>query len=511
MIVSGGWLSPIAKREIIKALEQRYQSHLEIQSLNVALFPYPHATGEGLVFRQNGREGAPPLIRLRRFEASASWLDLLQTPRRVDAVILQGLEIRISRRTDEEKQREKAESGDNKKKKQPKTTFVIEEMRADGTLLEIIPSKPGKQPMQFEIYQLTMTSVGPNQPMRYRCELKNAKPPGLIHAEGNFGPWNVEDSGQTPVTGDYRFADADLGVFKGLSGKLFSTGNFHGPLERLEVNGQTETPDFNVKAGNHPMMMKTTFSATVDGTNGDTILHPVRAELGRTVIVAEGSVSNLPGTKGKTVSLMGTVVDGDLSDILKLGVKSDTPPLRGRINFKSKIVIPPGDKDIAEKLQLNGRFEIPNGKFTSNSIQQKVGTLSERSQGNTKSNGESDPVSALGGRFILRDGTIALSGLIFQVPGATIQLDGKYSVPTEQLDFHGTATTQAKISQMTTGFKSFLLKAVDPFFKKNGAGAVIPIHITGTRSKPSFGLELRRKKGTAEGPGAAEKERERKK
>ena len=52
----------------------------------------------------------------------------------------------------------------------------------------------------------------------------------------------------------------------------------------------------------------------------------------------------------------------------------------------------------------------------------------------------------------------------------------------------------AKVSQMTTGFKSFLLKAADPFFRKQGAGAVIPIKITGTRDKPSFGLELRRKK-----------------
>jgi hypothetical protein len=38
------------------------------------------------------------------------------------------------------------------------------------------------------------------------------------------------------------------------------------------------------------------------------------------------------------------------------------------------------------------------------------------------------------------------------------------------------------------------LKAVDPFFKKDGAGTVLPIRITGTREHPSFGLEFRRKK-----------------
>jgi hypothetical protein len=43
---------------------------------------------------------------------------------------------------------------------------------------------------------------------------------------------------------------------------------------------------------------------------------------------------------------------------------------------------------------------------------------------------------------------------------------------------------------MTTGWKSLLLKAVDPFFKKDGAGAVLPIKITGTKSDPHFGLNL---------------------
>jgi len=44
---------------------------------------------------------------------------------------------------------------------------------------------------------------------------------------------------------------------------------------------------------------------------------------------------------------------------------------------------------------------------------------------------------------------------------------------------------------MTTGWKSFLLKALDPFFKKHNAGAVIPIRVGGTRDNPSFGLRLK--------------------
>ena len=49
---------------------------------------------------------------------------------------------------------------------------------------------------------------------------------------------------------------------------------------------------------------------------------------------------------------------------------------------------------------------------------------------------------------------------------------------------------QAKLSQTVTGAKSFFLKAFDPFFKKDGAGAELPITITGTREKPVFGVSV---------------------
>jgi hypothetical protein len=40
-------------------------------------------------------------------------------------------------------------------------------------------------------------------------------------------------------------------------------------------------------------------------------------------------------------------------------------------------------------------------------------------------------------------------------------------------------------------WKSFLLKAVDPFFTKDGKGAQIPVVISGTKDAPKFGLDLK--------------------
>jgi hypothetical protein len=44
-----------------------------------------------------------------------------------------------------------------------------------------------------------------------------------------------------------------------------------------------------------------------------------------------------------------------------------------------------------------------------------------------------------------------------------------------------------------TGWRSVLLKVVDPLFKaKSGRGSAIPIKIGGSRSAPAFGLDVHR-------------------
>jgi hypothetical protein len=82
--------------------------------------------------------------------------------------------------------------------------------------------------------------------------------------------------------------------------------------------------------------------------------------------------------------------------------------------------------------------------------------------------------------------------LSFTIPGAAVQLDGTYGLRTGELKFHGTVELQAKLSELTTGAKSVLLKMVDPLFETKSAGAMIPITIRGTREKPSVRLEVAR-------------------
>jgi hypothetical protein len=60
----------------------------------------------------------------------------------------------------------------------------------------------------------------------------------------------------------------------------------------------------------------------------------------------------------------------------------------------------------------------------------------------------------------------------------------------EALDFSGHLSMKAKVSQMTTGTKSFFLKTIDPLFAKNGSGTVLPITISGTRQSPTIGVSV---------------------
>jgi hypothetical protein len=101
--------------------------------------------------------------------------------------------------------------------------------------------------------------------------------------------------------------------------------------------------------------------------------------------------------------------------------------------------------------------------------------------------------SDLQGKFTLNQGLLSFSFLHFQIPGTHADMTGDYSLDGNTFDFHGLLRLDAKLSQMTTGWKSILLKPVDPLFEKHGAGTEVPFKVTGTRSEPHFGLDFHHK------------------
>jgi len=327
--------------------------------------------------------------------------------------------------------------------------------------------------------------------MPFEATLTNAIPPGDIATKGTFGPWQSEDPGRTPLKGTFTFARADLGVFKGIAGILSAHGSFGGTLARIDIHGETETPEFTVKGG-HSVPLRTRYHAIVDGTNGDTLLERIDASFLDTALVAKGGVVHTPGSEGRTVTLDVTMDKARLEDVLRLAVKTPQPPMTGALTLTTTLRIPPGDTDVVQKLGLDGRFAIDQTRFTDVDVQSKINELSHRSRGNTPQQQTERVASQFEGTFNLAGGTVTIPAVTFDMPGSIVRLTGTYDLIPETLDFAGTLFMDVKVSQTTTGFKSLLLKIADPLFSREVGGSAIPIKITGNREAPKFRLDTGR-------------------
>jgi hypothetical protein len=484
--------SEAARVRLVAALSDRLQGEVELRELHLRVFPSLKAEGSGLTIRHHGRHDVPPLISIDHFAAEGSITSLLH--KHISRLTLDGLDIEIppdrNRSVDRKNEdSDEGEAGPPSHGSNAARTLVIDELRSVRARLAIIPAEADRGPKVWNIHDLRMTSVSTDIAMPFQATLTNAVPPGEITTSGTFGPWQSPEPGTTPLDGTFVFDNADLSVFNGISGILASHGTFGGMLARIDVHGQTETPDFVVKTGGHPVPLHTQYHAIVDGTNGNTILEHIDASFLKTAIVAKGAVVGKPGKEGRTTTLDVTIDKGRLEDVLMLAVKTKTSPMVGALRLSTKFVLPPGNQDVVKKLRLNGRFAIADGRFTNLDVQGKINQLSRRSRGQEPSKAGAKVASRFTGAFRLGGGTLTIPEVTFDVPGAGVRLAGTYNLVPETLDFRGTLFTDAKVSQMVKGYKSILLKVIDPLFRREGGGAAIPIKISGRRDSPSFGLD----------------------
>jgi hypothetical protein len=492
------------RQKVVETLAERLDAEVELAELHLRVFPRFHAEGAGLTIRHKRRHDVPPLISVKSFSLHADLAGLMR--KHVDQVRLNGLEIDIppSPHDDDDDKAEGARKGgepakadetpragkaEHKEKMRAAREYIVDNLVSSDAKLVIIPRKKDKQPKVWAIHELYMRTVAFDRAMPFDATLTNAVPPGEIATKGSFGPWHAEDPGATPLKGTFTFAKADLSVFKGISGILSAHGEFGGTLDRIGIHGETDTPDFTVAVSGHPVPLHTDYRATVDGTNGDTLLDRIDGKFLNTSLVAKGSVIDLPGKAGREVRLDVTMENARLEDVLRLAVKQAKSPMQAALKLMTKLVLPPGDRDVVEKLRLDGQFSIARAKFTDLDVQKKLNELSNRSLGNAPNGAEQNVVSDFNGRFRLADGTLALQPLTFTMPGARVALDGSYGLKSEMINFKGTLFMDAKISETQTGFKRVLLKAIDPLFKGDGGGSAIPIKIEGSRSNPAFGLD----------------------
>ena len=514
---------PFLRARVVDQLQHHFHARVELDRFHVSLAHGISAEGEGLRIWPSSagivaNSSLPedqnlPIISLNRFRFHAPLRFDPNVPLHVSVLELTGMEIHVPPRS-RRLGAGKSDAATSKGSFEP-VRFEVDTIQCTGAHLFLETDKPGKLPMDFPISHFMLDHVSSGSAMGFDAELINDIPTGFIHSTGAFGPWAVDDPGGTPIQGRYTFDHADLGDFKDIAGILSSTGEYQGTLRNLTVDGETDTPDFQLTAFGTPLPLHTKFHAHVDGTNGDTHLDMVDAMLDQSHFIAQGDVIRVKvaagsnaasptATTGHDIRLDIDVDHARIEDFLRLASKSHDAMLLGPVAVKAKLHIPPGKTPVPVRLELNGTFTLNGVRFVSTKIQDAVRELSVRGQGHPKEVKSTDPLtirSVMHSDFQMASGVLHLPNLVYEVPGAAVHVAGTYGIVDGALNFAGTADLEAKISQMVGGIAGLLLKPADRFFDKNGPGTQIPIKIQGTRKDPQFSLNFHHEHDQGDDPG----------
>jgi hypothetical protein len=479
------------RRLIADKLSEHLNVEATLDDVRVTWLPRPRLTGTGLTLRLPEHADLPPFITVERFYAD---IGLLSASRRhVDTLHVDGLKIAVPPGDARDAlQLPDAAPAQSSLPLPRLSDIVVDRVVSHEAELRFVPRKPDDTPLTFQIHTLEMTNVGFERPLPFTAELTNPVPLGRVTANGSVGPWNKLEPDATPVRGTYVFRNADLSTINGIGGTLESNGDFRGRLTAIEVEGQAGVPDFSLDLGGKPVALAATFKAVVNGTDGSTTLKEVRAKILNTPLVASGAITNLAGPGRHDVAIEVHVTDGRIEDLLAMVLDAPSPVMLGSMHADAKMTLPPGPTRVRNRIRVSGQFGLASTRFTNANVQGKLQELSRRSQGKKEDDPLGRVLTNLSGRVLLSDGVVSLTKIRFEVPGARVALDGTYHLSTEVMDFRGTLAMEATVSKAIGGFKSIFIKPFDGLFRKDGAGAVLPIRIAGHRESPKYTLEVGR-------------------
>ncbi len=469
---------PLTRKHMTKCLEELSRSNVTIGSYHEVFFPAPGFVAENVRFTRNSPPGTPPIAVVRRISANGSWPGMLAFTHTVKEFRAEGLHVFIPSPLPPPLRAGPSEL----------IHTVAQNVIADGTILEIA-RKGRAKPLRFEFPRLNFQNVATNKPIHFHTLMRNFEPPGNFDVAAVFGPWRKNKHGDTPLSGKFKLTDVNLGHYQGIAGMLSSTGTFDGKLDSVRTRGESTIPDWELTSSRHPVNIHAKFAGTVNGMNGDVVLDSANFRFLETSIQVHGSIS---GQQGKTVSMDFAANAARLQDLLRIFAKPDPATLNGLIDLSAHVLLPPEHEKFLQAVRLNGDFRINSAQFTRETKQEKLDELSARTRKDKKNNDDSERVPAdLSGQVDVRNGVADFSRASFHVPGATAHLKGDYSLITDQIGLSGTIAMQSSLSKAAGGVKRVFLKPLDPFFRKENAGAVIPIRITGTPAKPSFKVALK--------------------
>ena len=213
------------RARVIETLSARFDSRVELGYFHVYVLNGLEVTGGDLHLYPNDLDMQAPLFAVRKFSFKTGWRSFLHTPMHVGRVNLEGLALTMPPKEDR-KNMPKMKNGEGGGKIQ----IYVDQLLVKDAKLVLETNKPGKTPLEWDISNLALTSIGAGQPLAFHAILTNPKPVGNIDSTGHFGPFNTESPGDTPIDGAYNFSHADLNSLKGIGGMLSSQGKYVGSI-----------------------------------------------------------------------------------------------------------------------------------------------------------------------------------------------------------------------------------------------------------------------------------------
>lgn len=460
-------------------LEDVLTSNVEFSNYHRIYFPRPGFVATGVTIRRKtATAGEPPLGQIDSMMVQGTWTDLILLRKRVEQVDVTGFHIIVPAIGSPESKQD-FPAGSAKDFSGPET--MIERLVIHKSLLEILRGKA--KPLRFPIKQLEIRNLHEGEALTYAVDMQNATPKGRILARGSMGPIRGSDFSSTAIGGRFSFLEVNLHEAGEISGTLDAHGLFQGTLRAIEIETKMEVPNFAVTHG-RPTPVTGSLQARFGVENARLDIHAIDLEVRASHIHATGSIE---GDKAANLDIR--VQQGRAEDLMHPFI-GDEVPIVGPVALKCHAYLGPPGTGFFEKLRLAGHFDIPAEKVTNPKTEKSLSTFSQRAQGKEKpntgieSNGrspssEQDALSSLEGPAKIEHGVVETSGLTFNVPGASAKLAGTFRFHDEAVHLTGTLRMMTDISHTSTGFKSFLLKPLAPFFKKQNAGTVIPIAVTG--------------------------------
>jgi hypothetical protein len=131
---------PFRLDAVTKELEDESDSKVIAGAFHATYFPHPGCVLDQVTFQHNPKSGAPPLITAKRISIQGSFTGIFA--RHVRLIVVEGMHILVP------------PLGSEPFKTPKRSSIVVDDLVADGTILEVASRQAGTPPLRFHFSRI---------------------------------------------------------------------------------------------------------------------------------------------------------------------------------------------------------------------------------------------------------------------------------------------------------------------------------------------------------------------